>query len=75
MIDRVTSSKTSKFTKISQNMPTFQSPEDKATRPKAEYYNIYMEAYGPNHQYFSIYSHVKHILHNSDTTPLSSQKE
>ena len=52
MIDRVTISKNANFTKISQNMPTFQSPPDKATRPKAEFYNIYMEAYGPNHQVF-----------------------
>ena len=45
---RVTSSKT----KIPQNMPTFQSPQDKATRPKVKFYNIYMVAFGPNHLKF-----------------------
>ena len=48
----VTSSKTANFTKIPQNMPTFQSPLDKATRPKAKLYNVYMVAYGPNHLKF-----------------------
>ena len=38
--------------KIPQNMATFQSPLDKATRPKAKFYNIYMVAYGPNHLKF-----------------------
>ena len=49
---RVTSSRLAKFTNIPQQMPTFQSPPTKATRPKAKYYNIYMVAYGPNHQVF-----------------------
>ena len=49
---RVTSLITANFTKISRNMPTFQSPLAKATRPMAEFYNIYMVAYGPNHQVF-----------------------
>ena len=44
---RVTSSKT-----FPQNMPTFQSPQDKATRPKVKFYNIYMVASGPNHLKF-----------------------
>ena len=34
---RVTSSKTANFTKISQNIPTFQSSQTKATRPKAKF--------------------------------------
>ena len=51
-IVRVTSSNSANFTKISQNMPTFQSPPTKATRPKAKFYNIYMVAYGPNHVKF-----------------------
>ena len=51
-IVRVTSSNTPNFTKNSQNMPTFQSPPTKATRPKAKIYNIYMVAYGPNHVKF-----------------------
>ena len=51
-IVRVPSSNTANFTKISQNMPTFQSLLTKATRPKAKFYNIYMVAYGPNHVKF-----------------------
>ena len=51
-IVRVSSSNTPNFTKISQNMPTFQSPPTKATRPKAKIYNIYMVAYGLNLQKF-----------------------
>ena len=51
-IVRVTSSNTPNFTKNCQNMPTFQSPPTKATRPKAKIYNIYMVAYGPNHVKF-----------------------
>ena len=51
-IVRVTSSNTPNFTKNSQNMPTFQSPPTKATRPKAKIYNIYMVAYGLNLQKF-----------------------
>ena len=43
-IVRVTSSNTPYFTKNSQNMPTFQSPPTKATRPKAKIYNFYMVA-------------------------------
>ena len=50
--NRVASSKTANFTKISQNMPTFQRPLAKATRPKAKFYSIYMVAYGPNYQVF-----------------------
>ena len=49
---RVTSLITANFTKISRNMPTFESPLAKATRPKAKFYNIYMVAYGPNHLKF-----------------------
>ena len=49
---RVTSSKTANFTKISQNMPTFQSPLTKSTRPKAKLYNIYVVAYGPKFKKF-----------------------
>ena len=52
MIVRVTISKYANFTKMSQNMPTFQSPLDKATRPKVTFYNIYMVANGPNHLKF-----------------------
>ena len=37
---------------ISQDMPTFQNPLAKATRPKAKFYNIYIVAYGPNHVKF-----------------------
>ena len=51
-IVRVSSSNTANFTKISQNMPTFQSHLTKATRPKAKFYNIYIVAYGPNHVKF-----------------------
>ena len=50
--NRVASSKTANFTKNSQEMPTFQSPPTKATRPKAKMYNIYMVAYGLNLQKF-----------------------
>ena len=51
-IVRVTSSKVANFTKISQNMPPFQTPPAKATRPRAKFYNIYVVANGPNHQVF-----------------------
>ena len=51
-IVRVTSSNTPNFTKNSQNMPTFQSPLTKSTRPKAKLYNIYVVAYGPKFKKF-----------------------
>ena len=38
--------------KIPQNMPTFQSPQDKSTIPKAKFYNIYLVAYGPKFKKF-----------------------
>ena len=40
------SSKSANFTKNFYNMPTFQHPLAKATRPKAKFYSIYMVAYG-----------------------------
>ena len=52
---------------MSQNMPSFQRLLAKATRTKAKFYNTFTVAYGPNHQVFSIYGHVKLILHSLDT--------
>ena len=49
---RVMISKTADFTNILQQMPTIQSPQDKATRPKVKFYNIHMVASGPNHLKF-----------------------
>ena len=70
-IFRVPSSKTANFTKICQNMPTFQRLLAKATRPKANFYKIYKAAYGPNHQVFQyLWSCQAHIAyHGHYTTP------